>query len=226
MRRVLLVLTFICCAAWSQPAQQQAQPPTVPRTENQSPKPWIHLAELAVPGIVGIAGALIGVFLTNKYNAATFADNRKHELEKLNREHSFTLKRDVLIRLTQSLVQTHNAAKLWEHAVVTLEVVDRSINEQVQRLERAKSESSAQYWSYRQELDQLTASARLAISDELWKSALAIGSSISEASSFTGNRQPARFGPKPNTALDQLDLQIADFTEAARKELGIIHIDA
>src|ERR1039457_7233460 len=112
MRRFLLILTFISFAGWSLPAQQQAQPPTT----QQTPASWIHLAELAVPGIVGIAGALFGVLLTNRYNAATNAANRKHELEKLNREHSFTFKRDVLIHVTQSLVQTLAALKLWDGA--------------------------------------------------------------------------------------------------------------
>ena len=33
MRPVLLVLTFVCCTGWSQPAQQQAQPPIVVKVE-------------------------------------------------------------------------------------------------------------------------------------------------------------------------------------------------
>jgi len=41
----------------------------------------MHLVELVVPGIIGAGLALFGVWLTNKYNAATNAANRLHQLD-------------------------------------------------------------------------------------------------------------------------------------------------
>jgi hypothetical protein len=124
MRRSLLVLTFISFAGWSQPAQQQAQPPIVVQVQMPPANPWIRLVELIIPGIIGAGLALLGVWFTNKNNAATNAANRlhdaatnaanrQHDLEKLNRAHSFALKRDVLIKFTQSLVRTLAALRTW-----------------------------------------------------------------------------------------------------------------
>ena len=221
MRRILLVLTFMSFAAWSQPAQQQAQPPTVPKAENQPPKPWIHFAELAVPGIVGIAGALIGVLLTNRYNAATIAANRKHELEKLNREHTFALKRDVLIRLTQSLVQTLAALRDWDNWRDTF-LVNAGFDSEDERAKTSEAVSNAwkQYCLRRDELEEATAASCLAISDALWNSAQAIGASIGEA-----RKQIAR-KESPTRTIQQISGKIVAFTKAAKKELGIVHIDA
>jgi hypothetical protein len=216
MRRTLLVLTFTTVAGWSQPASQQA-PPTAQKAENQPPKPWIHLAELAVPGLVGIAGALIGVFLTNKCNAATFAANRKHELEKLNREHSFTLKRDVLIRLTQSLVQTLAALKDWDNSKDYLAHLEASTGVPPSEMKRTVAETEkawTEYWLRKNELEQATAAASLAISDELWKSAQTLAALIADArrQSLTGHSSP----------FEDADKQIAAFIRAARNELGIV----
>ena|SRR5450759_1794136 len=79
--RTLLMLTVISLAGWCQPAQLQAQPQSAAKSEIPPADPWVRLVELAVPGLVGIAGALIGVLLTNRYNAATNEANRKHQLD-------------------------------------------------------------------------------------------------------------------------------------------------
>jgi hypothetical protein len=189
MRRILLVLTFMSFAAWSQPAQQQAQAPSAPQT----PVSWIHLAELAVPGIVGIAGALIGVLLTNRYNAATNAANRKHELETLNREHTFALKRDVLIRVTQLLVQTHAALEDWERWKDTAELAEHiGESDQLKHAVLEESRNRTEYLSKQNELAEATAAACLAVSDELWKSAQAIAASIWQANQQLLVRQSQR----------------------------------
>lgn len=80
MRRFLLILTAITFSVWSQPTQQQAQPPIVVQVQMPPTNPWMHLVELVVPGIIGAGLALFGVWLTNKYNAATNAANRQHQL--------------------------------------------------------------------------------------------------------------------------------------------------
>jgi hypothetical protein len=85
MRRVLLVLSVISFAGWSQPAQPQAQAPIVVQIQTPPANPWMRVVELVVPGIIGAGLALFGVWLTNRYNAATNRANQQHDLEKLNR---------------------------------------------------------------------------------------------------------------------------------------------
>jgi hypothetical protein len=70
------------------------------------------------------------------------------------------------------------------------------------------------------ELQQATASAGLAVSDGLWKSAQAVESSIMRA------RQNILAEGSHYSSYETLDREIADFTKAAKKELGIVHIDA
>jgi hypothetical protein len=177
MQRSFLMLTAISFSAWSQPAQQQAQSPIVVQVQMPPTNPWMHLVELVVPGIIGAGLALFGVWLTNKHNAATNAANRKHELEKLNLDHSFGLKRDVLMRVTQTLVQTLTALKEWDSCRASLEHVENNGEEEHGELKQAQEDAEkawAEYSLRRNELEQATASACLALSDELWKSAQAV----------------------------------------------------
>ena len=51
MRRFLLTLTVLSISGWSQPLQQQAQPPIVVKVEMPPTNVWVHLVELIVPGI-------------------------------------------------------------------------------------------------------------------------------------------------------------------------------
>jgi hypothetical protein len=81
MRRLFLTLTLLSFPGWSQSAQQPAQPPIVVKVEMPPTNPWVHLVELVVPGIIGAGLALLGVWLTNKNNAATNAANREHQFQ-------------------------------------------------------------------------------------------------------------------------------------------------
>jgi hypothetical protein len=81
MRRFWLIITVISFAGWSQPPQQQAQPPIVVKVQMPPTNPWMHLLELVVPGIIGAGLALFGVWLTNKHNDATNEANRQHQLD-------------------------------------------------------------------------------------------------------------------------------------------------
>jgi len=227
MRRFLLALTVLSFSAWSQPAQQQAQLPIVVQVQMPPTNPsWMHLVELVVPGIIGAGLALFGVWLTNKHNAATNAANRKHELEKLSLDHSFGLKRDVLLRVTQTLVQTLTALKEWDSCRACLEHVENNGEEEYGQLKQAQEDTEkawAEYSLRRNELEQATASACLALSDELWKSAQAVKASIVE----TRNRIVAdgiEYNTTPIKTVAQLFAEIADFTKAAKTELGIMHI--
>ena len=220
MRRILLVLTFMSFAGWSQPALQQAQAPLPAQTQTPQAVPWVHLAELAVPGIVGIAGALIAVFLTNRYNAATNAANREHELAKLDREHSFALKRDALIRVTQSFVQTHVALRQWNSSLRYLERPEVNGEEEFGQTNDADAEATKEFEAYRlrqTELEQATAAACLAVSDDLWKAAESVVASIVKASKEVST------GVLPCTKnAQQIGEEIALFIKAARNELGIV----
>ena len=55
MRRILLVLTFMSFAAWSQPAQQQAQPPIPVRIEMPPESVWMVLLKVVLPTVLGVA---------------------------------------------------------------------------------------------------------------------------------------------------------------------------
>lgn len=72
--RLLLMLTVLSVSGWSQPVQQQAQPPIVVQVQMPPTNPWVHFVELVVPGIIGAGlGAgltLYGVRQTNRYHAA------------------------------------------------------------------------------------------------------------------------------------------------------------
>ena len=226
MRRSLLTLTAIGFSAWSQPAPQQAQPPVVVQVQMPPESIWTTLGKLAIPTVLGAGlGAgltLYGVGKTNKHNESENAANRKHELEKLNREHSFGLKRDVLTHVTQSLIQTFTALKDWDNSRNYLEYVEANGEEEHGQMKQAEEEVSKAWTEYavrRNELEQATASACLAVSDELWKSAQAVGASIVEV-----RRQLVVQRRTPTKTVEQIATEIADFTKAAQKELGIIHI--
>lgn len=85
MRRVLLTMTFISFAGWSQPAQQQAQPPIVINNVPPHEGFWTGLLKLAVPTIAAAALAsgitLYGVNKTHKHQATENDANRKHLLQ-------------------------------------------------------------------------------------------------------------------------------------------------
>jgi hypothetical protein len=84
MRRRFLILTFLSTTAWSQPAPQQTHLPPVVKVEmptSNPPNPWIHFAELILPGIIGASLALFGVWLTSRQNARTNTANRQHQLD-------------------------------------------------------------------------------------------------------------------------------------------------
>jgi hypothetical protein len=223
MRRFLLSLTFISFSAWSQPGQPQAQPPIVVQVQMPPSNPWVHLVELVLPGIIGAVLALFGVWLTNRNNAANNADNRQHELKKMNREHSFVLKRDVLMRITQSLVQTLATLKDWHDSREFLEYVQahHETDNQIQEAEGNISKAWADYSSRRIELEQATASARLAVSNDLWKSAQVVEEAIAEAC-----RQLATRRSSPTSTIEQVEKQITNFIQDAGNELGVVRIDS
>ena len=228
MRRILLVVTFMSVAAWSQPAQQQTQVPIVVKVETVPESVWTALFKVAIPTILGAAlGSgitLYGLRQTNKHQSTENEANRRHELEKLNREHSFSLKRDVLIRLTQSLVQSITSLRRWDYRRANLEWLESNPETEDYDVKQAvadKSNAWNEYLLRHNELQQATAAACLAVSDELWKSAQAVGEAIAEAHRQTGKRESLR-----TKTIEQVEGEIATFTKAARRELGIVHIDA
>jgi hypothetical protein len=224
MRRFLLILTVLSFSGWSQPGQQKAQPPTVVKVEMPPESIWTALLRIAIPailaGAVGAGLTLYGVRQTNRHNAAENAANRQHELEKLNRDHSLVLKRDVLLHVTQLLVQTLAAVRRWDYCRGHLEWLKSNPAAEDDGVKQADSDQWRAWNEYslrRNELEQATAAACLAVSDDLWKLAQSVGSSIAEAFEQTGNRQSLR-----SRTVAQVDVEIANFIKAARAELGFV----
>jgi hypothetical protein len=113
MRRFLLI-TVISFAGWSQPAQPQAQPPTVVKVEmpptNAPPKPLTQFGTLA-PGIITSVAALATVWLTSR------SENKKWE-----RRTRWTAKREryeILAREISTLTSL----------LIMFEAAQRNVNE-------------------------------------------------------------------------------------------------
>ena len=161
---------------------------------------------------VGAAIAFVTAWLTNKAN-------RDHDLEKQNREHAYALKRDVLLKVTQCLVQTHATLKDWENAKGYVEYLDangEAGKDEIKHLEEEVQKSWNEHWSMKLELDQAIASACLAVSDDLWKSAQQIERSIVQA------RNCIRNDTLSGKTTEQVGDEILAFTKQARMELGIV----
>src|ERR1039458_1265629 len=105
MRRIVVVFFALSVPGWSQPAQQQAQPPIVVKVEMPPANPWTRVVELVVPGIIGASLALFGVWLNNRTNRTLTEDNRKHELAKALKERHFELTKAFYYEVIMS---THN----------------------------------------------------------------------------------------------------------------------
>jgi hypothetical protein len=100
MRRSFLILAALSISAWSQqPAQQPQRPPQqsqqtapalaqlppvikVEMPPTSAPNPWVHIADLLIPGIVGASLAFFGVSLTNRHNRKLNEKNRSFEVER------------------------------------------------------------------------------------------------------------------------------------------------
>jgi len=132
VRRFLLTLIIVSSAGWSQPAQQQAQPPIVVQVAMPPTNPWARIMELVIPGIIGAGLALFGVWLTNRSNAATNAANRRHALdverikdeiaaEAKSRDNRWEFRKDVyvnLIEATTTLVSVYSTMKTYHTALL------------------------------------------------------------------------------------------------------------
>jgi hypothetical protein len=104
MRRIVVVFFALSVPGWSQPAQQPAQPPIVVKVEMPPTNPWTHLVELVVPGIIGAGLALLGVWLTNKNNAATNAANREHQRQVEIAKAKMEFRKEIYMNLIKACV--------------------------------------------------------------------------------------------------------------------------
>ena len=129
MRRFLLPLTALSFSGWSQPAQQQAQPPIVVQVQMPPTNPWIHIVELIVPGIIGAGLALFGVWLTNKHNEMTNAANREHQLQVevakaeiaakyKSQDNRWDFRKDVHVNLIKAATEAQRAAVAMGRALM------------------------------------------------------------------------------------------------------------
>jgi hypothetical protein len=119
--------------------------PIIVKIEMPPQSTWTRIVELAVPTVLGAGLALFGVWLTSRKNETANEASRKHEFEKLNREHSFELKRDLLSKVTASLVQTRSALKDMQIAKDYLEFVEANGEEEKDDLKSAE-ENVRQSW--------------------------------------------------------------------------------
>jgi hypothetical protein len=91
MRRFFLTLTVLSVPCCSQlPAQQPAQPPIVVKVEMPPANPWQPI----IPGFIGMASALIAVWLTNKHNRRLTDENHKYEIDRYHRQEQLQLMKD------------------------------------------------------------------------------------------------------------------------------------
>jgi hypothetical protein len=202
----------------------EAPPPIIVKVEMPPQNAWIRLAELAIPTVLGAGLTLFGVWLTNKHNTATNDANRSHDLEKLNREHSFGLRREVLMRVTQSIVQTLAALNECEKAQSYLEYLDANCEGTPDQMESARkdiADSWAEFRRNKAESDETVAAASLAVSDKLWKSANTLGESIDDASTQVVIRASTI-----TEILERLHKEMLNLTQVARTELGIGQTDS
>ena len=79
MRLFLLLLTLFSVPGWSQqPAQQLTQPPIAAKMEPPPANSWTHLSDLLIPGLIGIAGAWIGLLVTSNRQLRLEIARAKH----------------------------------------------------------------------------------------------------------------------------------------------------
>lgn len=110
MRRVLLTLTILSGAVWSQPAQQQAQLPPVVKVEMPPERIRTTLLKLAIPTILGASAALLGVWLTNRHNQQLNTANQRYESDEWQHQWQLQLKKDfhfTVIRTAYELKAHH-----------------------------------------------------------------------------------------------------------------------
>jgi hypothetical protein len=185
MRKILLVVTFMSFAAWSQPAQQQTQPPIPVRIEMPPESVWIMLLKVILPTILGATlGSgitLYGIRQNNKHNAVENAANREHQLKVeiakadiaakyRSQDNRWAFRKDVYVNLlndTTSLIRFYANYRLT-HADAQL--VDSANTEAVLRVEREKLEHWRELRTVTDALMNHFYLARLATADEVFGS--------------------------------------------------------
>jgi hypothetical protein len=109
-----------------------------------------------------------------------------------------------------SLVETHSALKKFESAVDYVGYVEANCEDDLKSAEEKLPKCRSEYWRTRTEFQQSTASASLAISDELWKSAQTVSALIDEGYRLVATRQDS------SKAAKQIAEGILKFTQDAR----------
>jgi hypothetical protein len=114
------------------------------------------------------------------------------------------------------------ALKAWDNWKDTAELCQHDGDEEAAIQARQEQKKTwNDFMLRRSELEEAIAAACLAVSDDLWKSALAVSTSVLQINQL-------HFMPssRHNKTLQEVDEEVLAFTKAARKELGIVHIDA
>jgi hypothetical protein len=106
---VMFTIASLCYCQKPDAVKREVTPPIVVKVEMPSQNPWERVGELAIPTALGALLTLLGVWLTNRTNANTNASNRAHELQRLDQQRRWELRRDVLMGVSSALVQSVKA---------------------------------------------------------------------------------------------------------------------
>ena len=116
MRRLLLSLAF-AALTWSQDLRgprPEPPPPVAVKVEMPTESIASSLLKIVIPVVLGSALTLLGVWLTNRRNAAENEVNRKHQLElelekariaaeAKSRDRQWDFRKDVYVKLVSAL---------------------------------------------------------------------------------------------------------------------------
>lgn len=98
MRYLLFLFLSFGISAQTQEQRLVLDKPVVIRNETPAPSLLLRAIEVGLPAGIAVFAALAGAHLTNRQNGLQWREQRQWELKK-----------DLLVRLAQTLVQTHHA---------------------------------------------------------------------------------------------------------------------
>lgn len=96
MRRFILCTFVFTAVCWCQD-RTSPRPEVIPTNVKVEMPPenfWKRLFEILLPGMVGMSGALIAVWLTNRNNRKTNLENHQHEMQLWSRKHALDSKKE------------------------------------------------------------------------------------------------------------------------------------
>jgi hypothetical protein len=99
MLRFLLIITVFSFSGWSQPAQQQTQPPVA---QTLSVNPWTQIQNLA-PGIITALSGLVVVLLTFRHQRRLEFDKADIAAKYKSQDNRWAFRKDIYVNLVKSV---------------------------------------------------------------------------------------------------------------------------